>query len=368
VTIRAPFFTIKQQQIRLWDFQFPNVALQAFSQLSVQPIGETSIDSRPVALPRQHPILFPNLLLIQPPIIRIIFERPAAQIRQQDFLFPNLLTIQPVAGGPVVNEIYDRPAPTTRVQDLLPPNISVLAAAQTQVAPVGQVQTESRPTPPHSQDFPFPNLLTIQPAAGAPFTNQYFDRPAPVIRTQDVTFPNLVINVAVIQAPIVSAIFEKPQQVGRPQDVLPPNIPTLAAAQAQVNPVGSQSQDSRPQVPAARVDFSFPNLLTNTLAAVGTPVLPNLFLFTDRPAAQPRSQDQALPNILVTLLQTVQGTPIVPPYYLLNDRPSRRTPPSDQAPTNGLVLQPAPPPSTELHQNPFFVTMGRLSQLGNLPS
>lgn len=45
-----------------------------------------------------------------------------------------------------------------------------------------------------------------------------------------------------------------------------------------------------------------------------------------------------------------------------------RPPVIDNNQQNLTARLPPPAPSTQLHQNPFFITMGRLSQLGNLPS
>jgi hypothetical protein len=365
MTIRAPHFTVQQPRARLADFQFRNVVLEAFAQLRVFSVGEVVDETVPVQkqrvqefTPRNTPLLAAAQARVAPVGEAAIDARPAVLPRLRADYAQNLLPLSAVTAAPFTNEFYDRPSPIARVQDTLPPNIPILAAAQLQVQPVGEVQTEPRPTPSRNQDFPFPNLLLIQP----PIIRTIFERPAAQqIKQQDVIFPNLLAIQPTAGAPITNEFFDRPAPIARVQDVLPPNIPILAVAQAQVQPVGETSIDARPAaVPRLRVDL-LQNLLL-TKAATAAPFTNEIF---DRPPIQARQQDFQFPNLLAATF----SVSFAPAIAVWGAGPQAQVWRIDFQPPNLLIIQPtaaAAPPFSPIFDRPVAVRAPVDAPLPNL--
>jgi hypothetical protein len=364
--------TVPSPQAKPVDFAFPNIGLQNFAQLQVYPNGSKLDETVPA--PRATPVdfQFPNLPLLNFAQLQVhsvgqqIDETVPLPQRLTDFQFLNIAIQTPVtAATPVIPLVFaDRPAPVARQQDVFYPNL-VFGSVTQYVFRTPQID---RPGAlPGPQDFQFPNIA-IQPTAAAatPFVSPLFDIRPPQPQPQDFQATNIVLeNFAQLQVkPLFSPIFERAPIPLRPQDPAPVNI---LAAILSVVPGVSLLSDRPPPVPRPQ-DPAQVNLLPTLLTATaGTPFLPNISLFGDRPAPASRQQDPALPDLIGTLLATTQAPPFVANISLFNDRPAPMARQLDQAPFDFLVNRPIIKP-TGLHQNPFFITMGRLAQLGNLPS
>jgi hypothetical protein len=363
---RPPLFTRQSLAVHPLDPPLPSLLTTTLTAVAV-PFSPELFADRPATQPRPQDFLPPNIPLLaaaqlQVPIVGEVLDEtvPRPPSHQLDFQFPNLpiltaaqLRVRPVGG--VLDE--SKPAVLTRPFDIQPTNIPALAAAQAQVHPVGEATTEAVPVLTLPRDFLFPNLLTIQPVAAAPFANRYFEFPAPVVRAQDAPLPNLVISAAPVQAPLFSEIiyerpatqwraqdflapnivvtirpitgltFDRPSAALPPRDQLLPNIPVLAAAQLQVPPVGEAIDEIVPQIGPRQLDQPFPNV-----AGLVAKVRPLFVPIFDRPVAALPPVDTLFPNLLTTTLAIAVGQPFSPEVF--SDRPTPQQRVQEFAPPN----------------------------------
>jgi hypothetical protein len=362
--------TVPSPQAHPVDFPFRNVGLLNFAQLQVYPNGSKLDETVPFPQAKPVDFAFPNILLqnfaqlqVYPNGQKLDETVPSPQAKPVDFQFPNigLQNFAQLQVFPVASKLDETvPAPHVTPVDFQFPNIAARPAAAVS-APIVSPLFDAHPQQPRPQDFQFPNIV-LSPTLFL-FRAPLFFRPSPTQRVQDGPVPNIAIQPTAAVQPLFSPIFERAPVPLRPQDPAPVNI---LAAILSVVPGVSLLSDRPPPVPRPQ-DPAQVNLLPTLLTATGTPFLPNISLFGDRPAPASRQQDPALPDLIGTLLATTQAPPFAANISLFNDRPAPATRQQDQAPFDFLVNRPIIKP-TGLHQNPFFITMGRLAQLGNLPS
>lgn len=422
---------------RVVDFQFSNVALQAFAQSLVHPVGAALDETVPTPPPHQVDFQFPNLMtstmapvfepvgaiwgpwpqppvppqdalppnlavrgvvVVSKPVVPTAFDRPQQFIRQLDFQFGRIPPAVSVT-KPTVSPIFERPIATLLPVDAPIPNLLTTTLFVVGKKPIVPQLFGDRPAPtPQQLDFQFPNVALAPQFVDLTklFRSPLIVQRAPTPPAVDFQFPNVALspnlypanalwdvdplppprpidwqprNLVLAPPPVTTFVFRAPLIAQRVATKLPldapiPNLLTTTLSVVVAKPPFNFIFD-RPAVLAQSRDAATVNLLTTTLSVVAKPIVPPLF--GDRSAPQALPQDFVYNNLLLAL-QTPPGIPRRPNPYLFTDRPSPAAPSWDQAPPNNTILLPPPVTPVGLHQNPMFTTMGRLSQLGNLPS